>query len=74
MKEFIVELKTHENGNWLVSGERDYQELVRCKDCENWAYVKTPKNHELTHCFLHHKFEPNGEWFCADGRKKDEQD
>lgn len=36
MTEFIVELKRHENGNWIVSGECDYQELVRCKDCAYW--------------------------------------
>lgn len=43
------------------------QELIRCKDCKHW------KDKTCYDTIIPHP-EPNGEWFCADGRKKNGQE
>ena len=48
-----------------VFGE-SYRKIVLCKDCEH--YIGTDENHGV--CTLHGT--KNGDWFCADGRKKDD--
>ena len=42
----------------------DMVEVVRCKDCVNWRGVSCPVRNTRPNV--------NGNWFCADGERKEE--
>lgn len=44
-----------------------YVEIVRCKDCKHFE-----PDGIYTMCYRHNGLSQNAEWFCADGRKRDE--
>jgi hypothetical protein len=44
------------------------QEIVRCRDCEHGEECVKP--HKDYWCHLH-DFYQNGDWFCADGKRKE---
>ena len=60
-----------------VNGSADYQwndnhgELVRCKNCKHW--VKNPES-KYGECIIRQTMSSGfctiGDWFCADGEKK----
>lgn len=68
MAELIVYMPDH------VSGDRDPADvrgeiignLVRCKDCKFWN-----NNGIITKCEKHIGNGYPGDWFCADGKRKD---
>lgn len=48
------------------------QDIVRCKDCSH-CYVDGD-NVKFNVCELNHNKVQSGDWFCADGERKVEQD
>lgn len=45
-------------------------ELVRCKDCRWWTQANAM---HWGHCELSNGVCPDGDWFCADGERKDDE-
>ena len=41
-------------------------EIVRCKDCRHFE-----PDGVYTMCYRHNGLSPNGDWFCADGERKE---
>lgn len=56
--------KTTNSGKFLYIGE-----LVRCKDCKH-CYVEFG-NVQFNVCELDHNEVQSGDWFCADGERKE---
>lgn len=67
---------------WIVPAEKELdkeeisylkehgaRELVRCKDCKHGEECIKPYKDYWCHL---HDFYQYGDWFCADGRKKDD--
>ena len=54
--------------------DMDTEEIVRCKDCENWETSWTP--HGVSDGSRHYcaplDLFPSADWFCADGKKRTE--
>ena len=71
MNEFIMPAEkelTNEEIAYLK--EHGVVELVRCKDCEHGEKCWPP--HDEDYWWNAYEFYQTGNWFCADGRKKDE--
>ena len=75
MKEYIISIPTHRPGepDSVVNGEF-VGEIIRCKDCKlrgdkSKCIVAFVANKQEFPVFF---YDNRGEWFCADGRKKDE--
>lgn len=64
MTEFIITCQSELQKDGSYNIER-YRELVRCKDCKHY--------HKGFNCDLLQKPIMKGDdWFCADGRKRDD--
>lgn len=65
IKEQIVRIETDGNETRAeVVGE-----IVRCKDCK-YSFTR-----ELGYgCYLDYRLGTNGNWFCADGERKETED
>ena len=47
----------------------DFVEVVRCKDCKWWHNEMDCRNMNGLYRFV-----PNGNWFCASGKRKERSD
>lgn len=73
MKEAIIQYN-EEPGDCCTPMVISWKELVRCKDCKHRGDM-----HKCIVAFVASKqdfpvrfYDNDGNWFCADGRKKDE--
>lgn len=59
----------HEMYTDVIALLKEHETIVRCKDCENGAYVAAPGMLPFVKCGgIDHELD----WFCADGRKKED--
>ena len=71
MKELIIivdDEKMDIEGNAPVVDKP--QELVRCKDCICYRYYG-PSEEIVSECTINHCKNPDADWFCADGERKE---
>ena len=47
------------------------QELVHCKDCIHYRYYGQ-QYETVSECKINHEENPDEDWFCADGEKRNE--
>ena len=47
----------------------EMDELVMCKDCKHYRYYGLSEE-TVSECRIDHAENPDGNWFCADGRKR----
>ena len=62
-KDYIVELREEEADELM--DEHWVGELVRCKDCNHY-------DKDMIYCNKFGMQDINDDWFCADGRHRDE--
>lgn len=48
------------------------QELIRCKDCIHYRYYGLSKE-TISECTIDHTENPDGDWFCADGERRESE-
>ena len=65
---------------WLSSGIylilkrlNHSQELVRCKDCKHYRYYGLSEE-TVSECRIDHAENPDGNWYCADGERREDDD
>ena len=59
--------KAREEIKWLRGMLKEQEAVVRCKDCENGAYVAAPGMLPFVKCGgIDHELD----WFCADGKQR----
>ena len=47
-----------------------YERVVRCKDCKHYRYYGL-SNDTVSECTIDHCENPDADWFCADGERKE---
>jgi len=73
MKEWICEdvpALTIDN-KCLATFMHKTQELVRCKDCKHYDETQRGKKREQNRYYVCDDFNPDDDWFCADGERKE---
>ena len=45
---------------------KEYQQIVRCKDCIHYRYYDLD-SYPVSECKIDHEENPEENWFCADG-------
>ena len=79
MKEYIISIPTHRPGepdSIVVNGEF-VGEITRCKDCRFREQITNMRGEEMYACNnrltgIFQEFLHKPDWFCADGRNKNE--
>ena len=51
--------------------EQEMNKLVRCKDCKNYRYYGLSEE-TVSECIIGHEENPDGNWFCADGKRRED--
>ena len=77
MKEYIIELSDNENALSILVNAYSLHEIVRCKDCKYRSFYCTEATDGTTLYECHHPCANSvpcpGNWFCADGERKNKQ-
>lgn len=71
MKEYIVPVSDKGNMN-MIENELHLQQLIRCKDCIHYCYYGLSEE-TVSECTIDHCENPDADWFCADGKRKEGQ-
>lgn len=50
---------------------KEQPEIVRCKDCIHYRYYGL-SDETVSECTIDHCENPDGNWFCADGKRRTE--
>ena len=61
----VQELDHVERGTAEIRTAINMREIVRCGNCEH---------HYTADCPLHFEYDPLDDWFCADGKRKEQSD
>lgn len=51
--------------------ELEIMPIVLCKDCVHYGETQMGKPRKENRRYVCDDFNPDGDWFCADGRKKE---
>ena len=75
MKELII--KVDDPGELVWDGSPktfEIQELIRCKDCEHCYFASNRVPDERSYACGKHGIDIVPDWFCADGKRRDDDD
>lgn len=80
MKEFrtmylrdVVEVIEKDDINTLIVRGKEFVQVVRCKDCQNFHRRQSMFGKEYTECDLYCAMQPTENDFCSRGKFKDVQ-
>ena len=67
---FFDEKEWAENKRDAIELLKEQEAVVRCKDCKHYRYYGLTED-TVSECTIDHCENPDADWFCADGERKE---